>query len=443
MSELAGGLSPSEHASPGRGSFSNRYFLIGWCTIALIFGGLLAWSVFAPFEGAVLATGQIAVESNQQAIQHLEGGIVREIYVREGDEVEEGQRLIALDSTSTDASVMSLEARLFELLGLEARLASERDATGEMKLRPGFEDIAGQPAMTSILAGQESLRIARQSSRKTQNEILQQRILQLSTRIGGMTREIDSKDTQISLLGDEIARFEELMARGNTTITRILALKRDSSRLQGEKEALVSDIAATRVQIGEARSEIVKLNQGYREEVLTELRDTQMQIGELTEQRTASLYRQNRLDIVAPRAGRIIGVRAHTVGGIVPPSEPIMYIVPENDRLVAKVRVMRADIDKISVGQKAILRFTAFNQNETPQVIGKIANVSADALADPVSGVLYYEAVIEIPESAAHSERFPLVPGMPVDAMLKTETRNVLSYLVKPLTDSISRTFRE
>ena len=120
-----------------------------------------------------------------------------------------------------------------------------------------------------------------------------------------------------------------------------------------------------------------------------------------------------------------------------------MYIVPDNDRLVAKVRVMRADIDKISVGQKAVLRFTAFNQNETPQVIGQIANVSADALADPVSGALYYEAIIEIPESDAQSERFPLVPGMPVDAMLKTESRNVLSYLVKPLVDSISRTFRE
>ena len=443
MSELAGSLSPRNYPRANRESYSNRYFLIGWGTIALIFGGLITWSIFAPFEGAVLTTGQIAGESNQQAVQHLEGGIVSEIYVREGDEVEAGQKLIALDSTSMDASVQAIEARLFELLGLEARLVSERDETGELTLRSGFEDIAGRPAMTSILVGQESLRIARQSSRKTQNQILQQRILQLSTRIGGMTREIDSKDTQISLLGDEIARFEELMARGNTTVTRILALKRDSSRLQGEKEALVSDIAATQVQIGEARSEIVKLNQGYREEVLTELRDTQMQIGELTEQRTAALDRQNRLDILAPRAGRIIGIRAHTVGGIVSPSDPIMYIVPDNDRLVAKVRVMRADIDKISVGQKAVLRFTAFNQNETPQVIGQIANVSADALADPVSGALYYEAIIEIPESDAQSERFPLVPGMPVDAMLKTESRNVLSYLVKPLVDSISRTFRE
>ena len=443
MSEVASGLSNSGPKAVSRGNHVRRYFVVGWSAIVLVFGGLIICSVFAPFEGAVLTSGQIAVETHQQTIQHLEGGIVREIYVHEADKVEAGQKLISLDATMADAGLQALEARLFELLGSEARLIAERDDTSGLNLRIGFDDIAGGPAMASIFAAQKNLRAARKSSRSTQTKILEQRIQQLSTRIGGMTREIASKDTQILLLDDEIARFEELMARGNTTVTRILALKRDRSRLVGEKEALISDIAATQVQIGEARSEIAKLDQVYTEEVLTQLRDVQTQIGELAEQRTAALDRQQRLDIVAPRAGRVLGVRAHTVGGIVSPSEPIMYIVPENDRLVAKVRVMRADIDKIAVGQKAILRFTAFNQNETPQVIGQIANVSADTLTDPVSGVLYYEAVIEIPESAAHSERFPLVPGMPVDAMLKTETRNVLSYLVKPLADSISRTFRE
>jgi multidrug efflux pump subunit AcrA (membrane-fusion protein) len=247
MSEVASGLSNSGPKAVSRGNHVRRYFVVGWSAIVLVFGGLIIWSVFAPFEGAVLTSGQIAVETHHQTIQHLEGGIVREIYVHEADKVEAGQKLISLDATMADAGLQALEARLFELLGSEARLIAERDDTSGLNLRIGFDDIAGGTAMASILAAQKNLRAARKSSRSTQTKILEQRIQQLSTRIGGMTREIASKDTQILLLDDEIARFEELMARGNTTVTRILALKRDRSRLVGEKEALISDIAATQV----------------------------------------------------------------------------------------------------------------------------------------------------------------------------------------------------
>ena len=169
----------------------------------------------------------------------------------------------------------------------------------------------------------------------------------------------------------------------------------------------------------------------------------QTQISELTEERTALVDRSGRLDITAPRSGRVIGIRAHTVGGVIRPSEPIMYIVPENDRLVAKVRISPVDIDKISVGQPAQLRFSAFNQDETPQFAGTVISVSADAIIDETTGAPYYEATVEIPDEALASSKFQLVPGMPVEAMLRTESRNVLSYLVKPLTDSVSRTFRE
>jgi len=233
------------------------------------------------------------------------------------------------------------------------------------------------------------------------------------------------------------------MERGQAVITRVLALKRDRARLQGEKDALTSDIAATRVQIGEARSEIARLDQGNTETLLTELRDVQTQISELAEERTALLDRSGRLDITAPRAGRVLGIRAHTVGGVIRPSEPIMYIVPENDRLIAKVRISPVDIDKISVGQTAILRFSAFNQDETPKFTGSVINVSADAFADENTGATFYEAMVEIPDDALASSKFQLVPGMPVEVSLRTESRNVLSYLVKPLMDSVSRTFRE
>ncbi len=425
-----------------RNGFAGSLWL-GWGVIVVVFGGLVGWSVFAPFEGAVLTSGQIAVETSQQAVQHLEGGIVSNIYVREGDPVEAGQTLISLDPTTADAGLTAIEARLFELLGSEARLTSERDRSQVLAVRPGLEGLADSPRMRAILEGQRGLRDARAENRETQIQILGQRISQLSRRIEGMSSEIASKNTQIALLDDEIGRFEELMARGNTTVTRILALKRDQSRLGGERDALVSDIAATEVQIGETRSEIVRLDQSYREELLTELREVQTQIGELVEQRAAALDRQKRLDVIAPRAGKVIGVRAHTVGGVIKSSEPIMYIVPDNDRLVARVRIALSDIDQIAVGQETSLRFAAFNQDQTPQVRGRVARLSADAIVDPNTGLAYYEAVIEIPDEALTNQAFQLVPGMPVDVSVKTESRSVLSYLVKPLTDSIARTFRE
>jgi HlyD family type I secretion membrane fusion protein len=434
---------PGSAQPAARGNFLNQYLAIGWGVVALVFGGLIAWSVFAPFEGAVLTAGQISVASNQQAVQHLEGGIVREIYVREADAVTEGQKLLSLDATATGASLQALEARLFGLLGTEARLIAERDGTSELALRPGFESLTSRPDIQAVLASQKSLMTARNNNLGTQGTILRQRIDQLNTRIAGMQNEITAKDDQIALVDDEITRFETLMERGQAVITRILALKRDRARLQGEKDALTSDIAATRVQIGEARSEIARLDQDNTETLLTELREIQTQIDELAEERLGLLDRSGRLDIVAPRAGRVLGIRAHTVGGVIRASEPIMYIVPENDRLIAKVRISPADIDKISVGQSARLRFSAFNQDETPQVDGTVTAVSADAITEEATGATFYEVMIEIPEDALASTGFQLLPGMPVEASLTTESRNVLSYLVKPLTDSVSRTFRE
>lgn len=415
----------------------------GWAIILLVFGGLFAWSVLAPFEGAVLTAGRVAVEGNQQAVQHLEGGIVRDIYVREGDKVVARQKLISLDPTTADATIDAQEARLFDLLGNEARLIAERDGKKTLSIRPEFSDLAEDPRMQAILASQQTLLSARSENRATQMQILQQRIDQLRTRIEGMKREIDSKDTQITLLEDEVARFEKLSAQGNASEVRVLALKRDLSQLHGSKEALVSEIAATEVKIGETRSEILHFDQDNREALLSDLRDTQTKIGELSEQRLAALDRRSRLDILAPSSGRVIGVRAHTIGGVINPSEPIMYIVPEDDRLVAKVRVRPSDIDKIQVGQTASLRFTAFERDATPRYDGEVLQVSADALTDPNSGATYYEVVLSIPDEALESKDFPIVPGMPVDASLHTSRRTVLSYLVKPLVDSVSRTFRD
>lgn len=413
----------------------------GWLIVGLVFGGLAYWSIFAPFEGAVLSRGQITVESNQQAVQHLEGGIVKAIHVSEADSVTQGQVLISLDGTVVEAATRATESQLIDLLATEARLVAERDGGNTLTLRHDFSVLHDTPQMSSALDLQTSLFRTRQDSWKTQSEILNQRIRQLQAQIEGMRRQTAALEDQHSLLDDEIVRFEALVSQGNASVVRVLALKRERARLVGAIQSLGSDIAATQVRIGETRNELIGLSQQRTEQILSHLTETQKNIDVLSEQFNADLDRQKRLVIRAPRSGRVIGVRAHTVGGVIAASDPLMFIVPEGDRLVAKVQVRPSDIDRVSVGQKAILRFPAFDQSETPKVVGHIAQLSADSKTDPVTGASFFEAVITL--SGESGPALNLLPGMPVEASLKTESRNVLSYLVKPLSDSLSHAFRE
>lgn len=425
-------------------TFSARQLLvIGWIIVGTVFGGLAAWSILAPFEGAVIAQGQISVESNRQAVQHLEGGIVDEIFVREFDTVEKGQPLLRLDSTQINARLQSLEARLFELLGEEARLNAELNSAETLALRPGLAFIKDAEELEGILEEQSSLMRTRRDGIRKQLSILQQRIAQNEVRISGMEREIETKDVQIGLAGDEIGRLEQLYERGHATLTRILALKREQARVEGDREALISEIAATKVRIGEAEIEQQQLERNFREEVQTRLRDTKTQIAELLEERASLTDRMERTVISAPSSGRVIGVQAHTVGGVITQSQPVMYIVPQDDKLVATIQIQPIDIDKVAVGQPATLRFTSFNQNETPVVKSTVEKISADVFSISETGRTYYEAVIEIDTDDLSTVPTALLPGMPVEAMLTTERRDVLSYLIKPLTDSFSRTFRE
>ncbi len=418
-------------------------FLGGFFIIGLVFGGLIAWSVLAPFEGAVLASGTIAVEGNRKAVQHLEGGIVAEINVREGDYVEAGQVILRLDGTATRAQLAALESRLGELAAREARLMAEQEGSRDLQIRPELADLAERPSVQSSLAGQASLLRARAESRASQARIMRQRMSQLQTRIEGSMNEIDAKRSELSLVEREAQSLQGLRDDGLVTETRMLELERAQFRLRGELEALNSQIATTRVQIGETELELRRLEAGFLEEVVTELRDVKAEIAELAEQRVAAIDRLKRLDIIAPTDGYAIGVRAHTVGGVISPSDPVLFVVPGDDRLVAKIRISPTDIDKVNVGQDARLIFSAFNQRESPEVNGAVITVSADAITDEATGMQFYEAIVEWPRDTSEAARFELLPGMPVDAMVKTESRNVLSYLIKPFQDAMNRTFRE
>ena len=417
-----------------------RLFRRGYLIIALVFGGLLAWSVFAPFEGAVVANGSVSVESEQKAVQHLEGGIVEAIHVREGDHVSAGATLLELSGAQTRARLAALENRLAELAAREARLAMEAGEAGELSVRNGLETL---PGLDARLKSQAALMQARRETRENTAGVLENRIRQLRTRMSGLRDQVAANEEEAAVIASEMADLQGLYRKGLAPRTRILALQRNRSSLEGARAGLVSQIATTQVRIGETQIELDRLVSDFREKAMSELSQVRAEMSELMEERTAARDRLDRLVITAPKPGHVIGVRAHTVGGVIKPGEPVMFIVPEDEALVATVRISPADIDKVHAGQPARLRFSAFSQDETPEIEAQVLKVSADALTDETSGQRYYEAVVAIPGDDPATRHIELRPGMPVEAMLTTGSRSVISYLLKPISDATQRTFRE
>ncbi|MEO0467333.1 MAG: HlyD family type I secretion periplasmic adaptor subunit [Pseudomonadota bacterium] len=427
----------------GRQNSGKRIFVIGWSAIVIVFGGILLWSVFAPFEGAVLASGSVSVETRHKAVQHLEGGIVSDILVNEGKRVDEGELLIRLDGTAIKAGLDNIDASLSDLLAREGRLIAERDGQSTLQMRMMPDEVALLPGLSDAKVSHDRLLAARADSRTTRVRILRQKITQLREMRVGLDAQVSAKAQQLTYLADEIGGLEILLEQGLAPKTQLFALYRERTSIAGEIDNLRAEMSATDVQIGEAELEIISLTDGFREEVIDELTDVQTELSRLLSERTAAFDRLSRLEIRAPRSGIALGMRAHTEGGVISAAEPILHIVPEGDPLVSLVRVLPQDIDKITVGQTARLRFSAFSQNETPEIDAIVKTVSADAVIDEMTGMNYYEVIIELPTQTPLGADFQIVPGMPVDAMLTTESRNVLSYLVKPLTDSMSRTWRE
>ncbi|GAB5459598.1 MAG: HlyD family type I secretion periplasmic adaptor subunit [Henriciella sp.] len=421
---------------------SKAFFAFGWAVIGAVIGGLLIWSIAAPFQGAVIANGTITVEGEHQAVQHLEGGIVSEILVREGDQIEQGEALIQLDPSLSNASLSALEISLADLRAREARLIAERDDLPNLTTQSFFPD-ALSPAQADAISVQIQFFEARKTSRNTQLSILSEKEAQLDQRSVALAAEVSANRAQLVLLDEEITGLQSLLSKGLVPKSRILALQRRQAELVGGINALQADIVRIRVEVGETRLEKIQYMDAFREAVVSELADVQTELSELNEKHIALRRSHDLLTVRAPKSGRILGVQAHTIGGVVPPYEPIMYIVPQDEQLIVSVRISPQDIDKVSIGQAAKLRFTAFNQNTTPEIEGALKQVSADTIIDPVTSLAFYEGRIELPATVDLPVSMTLVPGMPVDAMLQTETRNVLSYLLRPAQDAMSKTFKE
>ena len=422
------------------------YDRIGFGAVLAVFGGLTLWSISAPIDGAVIAGGQVVVESNRKTVQHLEGGVVGTIEVREGDLVQEGDVVARLDDTVQQANTSLIDSQLTELYARRARLEAERDRSESMGASRGVDDVLQSPAFAVTLAGQSQLFEARRTTRKTQISLLDERVTQQNERIGGLNAQITSMRAQLRLINEELGSVEELHAQGYAPKTRLMELQRESKRLGGERGALSAGVAEALSVISEAKLEIERLRETGREEAITELRDAEVTIAELEERRITAIDALRRTEIRAPQSGRVLALSIHTIGGVVAPGAPLMEIVPDGDRLQVAARVAPQDVDKVRPGQETLVRFSAFGSRRTPEALGDVRTVSADAMMDQGTGLQYFLVVVDIPEDQALDDLLSgerLVPGMPVEAFIQTGSQPAINYLLKPLTDSFARSLKE
>jgi HlyD family secretion protein len=419
--------------------------VIGAIALLVLVGVLGGWSVQARISGAIIAAGVIKVESNRQVIQHPHGGVVSALLVKDGDHVAAGDIVLALEGTQLRSQLAVIEGHLFELLARKARLQAERDGAQVMHITGALRDLVQQvPAVQTLIDGQNRLFQARAMSLGQNSAQIGEQIKQSENQISGAAHQLDALQIQHHLIAGELADSQTLFAKGLTPASRVSALRREQARLAGEIGRITADIAQMRGQIATLNIARLSLSTRLREEAISALRDLQLQETDFVQRRLGILDRLAGLHLRAPVSGVVYGSRVFSLQSVISPAEPVMYIIPQDQPLVISARIDPVHVDQVHIGQAATLRFAAFDQRKTPQTRGKVTRISADVLTDEVSGKPYYHVeLIPLDADLAKLDGQILLPGMPVDAFLKTQDRSPLNYLAQPVTDYFARAFRE
>ncbi len=432
-----------EQAASARRSI-RRHIVMTVMLVLLLVGGLGSWAATTELAGAVIASGVLVVETNVKQVQHPTGGVVSELRVRDGSRVKGGDVVVRLDDTTTRANLAIVVKSLDELAARQARLEAERDDDEKIDFPASLLARKSDPDVARIIGSEQILFELRQKARLGQKAQLRERIAQLQDEIVGLTGQADAKKNEVDLIHEELKGVRELWDKRLVSVQRRMALEREAVRLTGERGQLISSIAQAKGKTAEIKLQIIQVDQSLRSEVAKELREIQGKVAELVERRVAAQDLLTRVDIRAPQDGVVHELAVHTVGGVVAAGQQLMVIVPEADRLTVEAKLPPLNIDQVSVGQRATLRFAAFNQRTTPEINGVVSVVSADIAQDQKTGTTYYIVRVGMPpEEIARLNGLKLVAGMPVDAFIQTGDRTVMSYLVKPLQDQITKAFRE
>jgi HlyD family secretion protein len=443
LAERAGTLiGPAPASESGRSI--RRHMVAGLAIVMVLAFGVGGWAGTMKLSGAIIAPGQIVVDSNVKKVQHPTGGIVGELLVHDGDRVKAGQILVRLDDTVTRANLAIVTKGLTELTARKARLESERDNADSVKFPPELLAQASNPDVASILDGERKLFELRRSARIGQKEQLRQRIEQLKEQIRGFQAQKDSKEKQIQLINREAAGVEDLWKNKLVPLTKLTELQREAARLDGEAGQLIAQTAEASGKISETELQIIQIDRDLGSEVAKETREIDSKIGEFIERKVTAEDQLKRVDIRAPQDGMVFQSTVHTVGGVINAGDAIMLIVPDADQLSVESRVNPQDIDQIQIGQSTVLRLSTLNQRSTPELVGKVTRIAADASTDQRTGQSYFLIRIAMPpEEIVKLGDIRLLPGMPVEAFVQTGERTMISYLTKPLRDQLNRMFRE
>ncbi len=426
-------------------SFSPRPFVFaGYTTIFLAFGVLGGWAMIAPLDSAIIASGTLSVESSRKIVQHYEGGIVKEILVKEAERVKKGDVLVRLNPIQAQANLSMVNTRLEIAQAEAARLIAER-SNSEVVAFPSVLTSSNDPRVKFAIQGQKNLFLDRMSVRNSQIKILESKIIQLKGQVSGLEQQRDAAQMEIDLIKAEVERLVEGEGKGVVSTNRLSSLKREQAKLSGSFGRLTSEIARTNEAIGETELEIVRVKQQFSERAATELKEVRDQLAELEERAVVAGDVFSRTDIQADVDGVVQNVKVHTIGGVIKPGEPIMEIVPVDDEIVISARLRPIDIDSVAAGMEAEVKLSAFADRYLPSVFGKIAYLSPDILlSEDAQREPYYLARVVVEESEVPDQiRGKLVPGMPAEVIIPTGERTVAEYLISPLENALRKSLRE
>lgn len=429
-----------------RQSWSARAPLaLGFIAIAVLVGGFGAWAALSNIAGAVVASGQIEVDRNRQAVQHPQGGVVLTLDVIEGQRVAEGEILMRLDPSTIRSNLTVIRAQLNEWRARQARLEAERDLATRIAFPADLlETAATDPDLADVLEGQRNLFAARAETLAQEVDQLGRRADQIRAQIDGFTAQDQALRDQRSLVLAELENVQNLVERGLAEASRALSLQREAARLLGSIGEIEAASAEAAGRITEIELQVLQQQTARREEAIAELREVRVQQAELIERERVLERQLEDSEIRAPVAGVVYGLAVFGARSVVQAAEPVLYLVPQDRPLVISTRIAPTDVDEVFVGQAVTLRFPAFDMRSTPELFGQVRQVSADAFVDSASGASFYEAEIVLNEGeTSRLGGETLLPGMPVEAFIRTEDRTPLAYLLRPLADYFNRAFRE
>lgn len=412
------------------------------CTALVL--GIGVWGLTTKLAGAVIASGTVVVESAVKKVQHQTGGTVGQILVHDGQEVKAGQVLLKLDDTMTRANLQILSQQYDRTLARQARLEAERIGEPAIRFPAELRDRMNDPEVAELVKGEEALFESRAKSLAGQKAQLEARVGQLGEQISGLKAQQAATDDSVRLLTKDLTGVQGLYVKKLVSMERVGDLQLDAARMQGEAGRLTAALAETEGRISEIKLQIIQLDEQLRSDVNTDLRETEGQVVELVERKLVAQDQLQKVEIRAPQDGTVQELAVHTVGGVLGPGETAMLLVPNADGLVIDAAISPVSIDDVHIGQPVIIRFSAFDMTTTPVCYGTVERVSADLIRDPRTQTSFYSVRMDLNDEKACLEgQRKLIPGMPAEVHVQTGERSVWSYVMKPLTDQIARSFKQ